>query len=185
MGAVGNAVRREPWSKGEIVGQKAPFKLKDIWVRVPTDAGPSPRTCSVQSRHRSKLRGCESRPPYRPGRVSRQPGSSARGRDAARDSAPCAVRDHTGYPGRRTGVDRASWAQIRRLRVLQPHPRFAASGDTPVRKAPWWLSGRGAPRTGLSQRCLYRNGTWKLTPPAGPAAAASAAGSCCFPRLRP
>lgn len=24
--------RREPWSKGKIVGQKAPLKLKDIWA---------------------------------------------------------------------------------------------------------------------------------------------------------
>jgi hypothetical protein len=38
MGSVDNAVPREPWNKGKIVGQKAPFKLKDIWalrVRLP------------------------------------------------------------------------------------------------------------------------------------------------------
>ncbi len=29
------AVRREPWSKGKIVGQKAPSKLKDICEPVP------------------------------------------------------------------------------------------------------------------------------------------------------
>lgn len=27
-----DAVRREPWNKGKIVGQKAPFKPKDIWA---------------------------------------------------------------------------------------------------------------------------------------------------------
>jgi hypothetical protein len=27
-----SAVHREPWNKGKIVGQKAPFKIKDIWV---------------------------------------------------------------------------------------------------------------------------------------------------------
>ena len=26
------AVRREPWNKGKLVGQKAPLKLKDIWA---------------------------------------------------------------------------------------------------------------------------------------------------------
>ena len=26
------ATHREPWNKGKIVGQKAPFKLKDIWA---------------------------------------------------------------------------------------------------------------------------------------------------------
>ena len=32
MGSVANAPRREPWNKGKIVGQKAPFKPKDIWA---------------------------------------------------------------------------------------------------------------------------------------------------------
>ena len=32
MGTAGNAIHREPWNKGKIVGQKAPFKLKDIWA---------------------------------------------------------------------------------------------------------------------------------------------------------
>ena len=27
-----NAVRREPWNKGKIIGQKAPFKIKNIWA---------------------------------------------------------------------------------------------------------------------------------------------------------
>ncbi|MDI3510969.1 MAG: hypothetical protein PWQ61_1734 [Betaproteobacteria bacterium] len=27
-----SSVHREPWNKGKIVGQKAPFKLKDIWA---------------------------------------------------------------------------------------------------------------------------------------------------------
>src|ERR1044071_2693420 len=61
MGTATNATRREPWNKGKIVGQKAPFKLKDIWaLRV-----------RLQMEHRvrelalfnlgidSKLRGCD------------------------------------------------------------------------------------------------------------------------------
>ena len=32
MGSDANASHREPWNKGKIVGQKAPFKLKDIWA---------------------------------------------------------------------------------------------------------------------------------------------------------
>ena len=27
-----NRLGREPWNKGKLVGQKAPFKLKDIWA---------------------------------------------------------------------------------------------------------------------------------------------------------
>ena len=61
MGTAGNATHREPWNKGKIVGQKAPFKPKDIWaLRV-----------RFQMEHRvrelalfnlgidSKLRGCD------------------------------------------------------------------------------------------------------------------------------
>jgi site-specific recombinase XerC len=32
MGTAANATKREPWNKGKIVGQKAPFKLRDIWA---------------------------------------------------------------------------------------------------------------------------------------------------------
>ena len=32
MGSNLNAGHREPWNKGKIVGQKAPFKVKDIWA---------------------------------------------------------------------------------------------------------------------------------------------------------
>ena len=31
MESVKSAIHREPWNKGKIVGQKVPFKLKDIW----------------------------------------------------------------------------------------------------------------------------------------------------------
>ena len=32
MESTANALHREPWNKGKIVGQKAPFKVKDIWT---------------------------------------------------------------------------------------------------------------------------------------------------------
>ena len=32
MGTAGNAVHLEPCDKGKLVGQEAPFKLKDIWA---------------------------------------------------------------------------------------------------------------------------------------------------------
>ena len=32
MGTATNTAHREPWNKGQIVGQKAPFKLRDIWA---------------------------------------------------------------------------------------------------------------------------------------------------------
>jgi hypothetical protein len=55
-----NAAHREPWNKGKIVGQKAPFKIKDIWAL--------PVRLQMESRVREpalfnlgidiKLRGC-------------------------------------------------------------------------------------------------------------------------------
>ena len=32
MGSGANAAHREPWTKGKIIGQKVPFKPKDIWA---------------------------------------------------------------------------------------------------------------------------------------------------------
>ncbi len=32
MGTSGTASLREPWNRGKIVGQKAPFKLQEIWA---------------------------------------------------------------------------------------------------------------------------------------------------------
>jgi hypothetical protein len=61
-------VHHEPWNKGKIVGQKAPFELKDIWalrVRIQME-GRVRETCSVQPRHQqqaSRLRPCGSQSP--------------------------------------------------------------------------------------------------------------------------
>ena len=32
MASIAKTSHREPWNKGEIVGEKAPFKTKDIWA---------------------------------------------------------------------------------------------------------------------------------------------------------
>lgn len=32
MGSNVNAVYREPWNKGKIIGQEAPSRIKDIWA---------------------------------------------------------------------------------------------------------------------------------------------------------
>ncbi len=41
MGTAGHATHREPWNEGKIVGQKVPFKLKDIWaLRAQPHTGP-------------------------------------------------------------------------------------------------------------------------------------------------
>ena len=56
-----NAVHREPWNKGKIVGQKAPFKVKDIWApRVRLQMERRARELALfDLRIDSKLRGCD------------------------------------------------------------------------------------------------------------------------------
>lgn len=61
MGNEVNAVHREPWNKGKLVGQKAPFKLKDIWaLRVRLQMEGRVRELALFNLGiDSKLRGCD------------------------------------------------------------------------------------------------------------------------------
>lgn len=61
MEAVGSTVRHEPWNKDKIVGQKAPFKPKDIWalrVRLQME-GRIRELALLNLGIDSKLRGCD------------------------------------------------------------------------------------------------------------------------------
>jgi integrase len=61
MEAERNAGHRQPWNKGKIVGQKAPFKLKDIWaLRVRLQMEDRVRELALFNLGiDSKLRGCD------------------------------------------------------------------------------------------------------------------------------
>lgn len=61
MASTGNTAHREPWNKGKIVGQKAPFKLKDIWaLRVRLQMEGRVRELALFNLGiDSKLRGCD------------------------------------------------------------------------------------------------------------------------------
>ena len=61
MGTAANATHREPWNKNKIVGQKAPFKLKDIWaLRVRLQMESRVRELALFNLGiDSKLRGCD------------------------------------------------------------------------------------------------------------------------------
>ncbi len=61
MEAVGNTTRREPWNKGKFIGQKAPFKPKDIWaLRVRFQIEGRIRELALLNLGiDSKLRGCD------------------------------------------------------------------------------------------------------------------------------
>jgi len=53
--------RREPWNKGKLVGQKAPFKPKDIWaMRMRLEQERRPRDLALLNLGLdSKLRACD------------------------------------------------------------------------------------------------------------------------------
>jgi hypothetical protein len=60
MDSSSNSKSREPWNKGKLVGQKAPFKLKEIWA-IRTQLQTSNRTRDLALFDLgidSKLRGC-------------------------------------------------------------------------------------------------------------------------------
>ena len=61
MGTTANTVHREPWNKGKIVGQKAPFKIRDIWaLRVRLQMENRVRELALFNLGiDSKLRGCD------------------------------------------------------------------------------------------------------------------------------
>jgi integrase len=55
------SVRREPWNKGKLVGQKAPLKFRDIWaIRVRLEMTDRKRELALFNLAiDSKLRGCD------------------------------------------------------------------------------------------------------------------------------
>ena len=61
MGSAANTVHHEPWNKGKIVGQKAPFKVKEIWaLRVRLQMENRVRELALFNLGiDSKLRGCD------------------------------------------------------------------------------------------------------------------------------
>lgn len=61
MESLPSVVHREPWNKGKIVGQKAPFKPKDIWaLRVRLQMENRVRELALFNLGiDSKLRGCD------------------------------------------------------------------------------------------------------------------------------
>jgi integrase len=61
MGSTASSTSREPWNKGKLVGQKAPFKPKDIWaLRVRLQMEGRMRELALFNLGiDSKLRGCD------------------------------------------------------------------------------------------------------------------------------
>src|SRR5256885_643545 len=104
MGTTANAVSRVPWNKGKIVGQKVPFKLKDIWaLRVRLQMENRVRELALFNLGiDSKLRGCDL--------VGLKVRDICHGDQVASCNPRC-----------RAEVDQAGGAEGGRLRVSEPH----------------------------------------------------------------
>ena len=144
MGSVANAIHREPWNKGKIVGQKAPFKLKDIWaLRVRLQMESRVRELALFNLGiDSKLRGCDL--------VSLKVRDICHGDQVA--SRAVVMQHKTQRPvqfeitqATRDALQewiQACGAEVRGLRVPESHSRLATSGDAAVRPNPRGLGRR-------------------------------------------
>ena len=130
MGSDANTVHREPWNKGKIVGQKAPFKLKDIWaLRVRLQMQGRVRELALFNLGiDSKLRGCDL--VRLKVRDVRAPGGP---RDYPRAGAPVGsvvadARAACGAARAHAPLARAGWAHGRRSRQRRGHAHPALRG---------------------------------------------------------
>lgn len=109
-----NAAHREPWNKGKIVGQKAPFKVKEIWaLRVRLQMEGRVRELALFNLGiDSKLRGCDLVALKVRDVLPRRPGGCACHRYAAQDPTSSPVRDHGCYSRGLAGVDQTGFAEV-------------------------------------------------------------------------
>ena len=132
------STQREPWNKGKIVGQKAPFKLKDIWaLRVRLQMEGRVRELALFNLGiDSKLRGCDL--------VSLKVRDVCHGDQVA---ARAIVMQHKTQRPVQFEITQATRDAVQawikqaglkagRLPVPEPAPRFASSGNSAVRSDP-------------------------------------------------
>ena len=161
---------REPWNQGKIVGQKAPFKLKDIWaLRVRLQMEHRVRELALLNLGIDrKLRGCDL--------VALKVCESCYGDQVA--TRAVVLQHKTQRPVQfeitpATWDALQTWIQAGRLEVgsvplLQPTPRLTSSRYSPVRPG---SSGTGLTswawtvRTTERTRCAGRRGRWSTGAP--------------------
>jgi hypothetical protein len=134
MDGTRTTTRRGAWNKGKLVGQKAPFKLQEIWaIRV---------RLQMQGRLRdlalfdpgidSKLRACDL-VKLRVRDVCHGDRLAARDGASAKDPASSSVRDRAANPRGAGGVDHVSRAGVGRLPVSQSGARLTPPRHAAVR----------------------------------------------------
>jgi hypothetical protein len=126
---------RVPWNKGKLVGQKAPFKLKEIWaIRVRLQIASRCRELALFN-----LAVDSQAPRLRFGsaacarRLSRSEQGVSSAYPAAKDAAASAVRNHGTHPGCGIGLDQEIGVEFRRFLVPEPNSGVTTPVYPPIR----------------------------------------------------
>ena len=135
MGTINSAASiRVPWNKGKLVGQKAPFKLKEIWaIRVRLQIANKCRELALFNLEvDSKLRACDL-VQLRVRDVCHGQNMASRALTAAKDAAADAVRNHRTHAERGLGLDQEIGVEFRGFPIPEPNSGVTASVYLPIR----------------------------------------------------
>ncbi len=114
---------REPWNKGKLVGQKNPFKLKEIWaIRMRLQLT---RRCRELALFNlaidSKLRACDLMQLKVRDVLPRSDHDISGTRSATKDSATRSIRNHRARTRRGSGLDHPFSVEARGFSVPKPN----------------------------------------------------------------
>lgn len=136
MEAMGHEVRREPSNKGRIVGQKAPFKPKEIWALLARLQMEGAACANLRSSIWASTASCGAATSWR-----YQCGASATETRWPRAPSPCSTRPSARCSsisrlppgtGGVAGVDQAVGTEVGGLPSPKPAPRPAPPGNLAV-----------------------------------------------------
>src|SRR5580698_6085064 len=120
-------ITREPWNKGKLVGQKTPFKLKEIWaIRIRLQMA---RRCRELALFNlaidSKLRACDLMQ-LKVRDVPRSDDGIPGARFAAEDSATGSIRNHRAHARLGSSLDHPLSVKARGLSFSKPNTLVTA-----------------------------------------------------------
>lgn len=146
----------EPWNKGKLVGQKAPFKPKEIWaIRVRLQMSERARELALFNLGiDSKLRACNLTA-LRVRDICHGDQIASRYRAAAQNATPSAIRDHGACAGRRPSLDPLGAPRVERLSISEPPRPPRSHRYPPVRQGRARLGQGSRIRSGRRWHALH------------------------------
>jgi hypothetical protein len=125
---------RVPWNKGKLVGQKAPFKLKEIWaIRVRLQIASRCRDLALFNLAvDSKLRACDL-VQLRVRDVCHGQRMASRALILQQETEARAVQNHRTHPGCIIGLDQEIGVEFRGFPVPKSNSGITAPGYPPIR----------------------------------------------------